>query len=229
MGKPVKGRRAYDASGRRAQATERQRAVLAAARALFLEQGYARTTITQIAAAAGVSAETVYAAFATKANILHRTWDITIGGDDEDVTFHERPEALAVRAEPDLRKRLLAHARLSATTAQRIAPFMRMVQGAADAEPAAQAMAEEMDRQRLVGIGVMAKEAAATGMLAVSEQECRDVIWSTTDGLLWHRLVEGRGWSQERFASWLGQLWVRVLVDPVSRCSLNPGRWPGPP
>jgi AcrR family transcriptional regulator len=213
MAKPVKAQRPYDSSGRRAQAAERQRAVVRAARDLFLAQGYAGTTITQIAAAADVSAETVYASFGNKATLLHRAWDITVGGDDEEITFHERPEVLAVRAEPDLRKRLVAHARLSTATAARIAPFTRMVQAAAGGEPAARAMVEEMDRQRLAGIGVMAEEAAVTGQLAVSQEECRDVIWSTTDGLLWHRLVQERGWTEERFAAWLGQLWVRLLVD----------------
>jgi hypothetical protein len=74
-------------------------------------------------------------------------------------------------------------------------------------------MVEELHRQRFEGIGVMAKAAQATGQLAVSEQECRDVVWSTTDGVLWHRLVVQRGWSQERFATWLGNLWVGLLVD----------------
>jgi len=60
----------------------------------------------------------------------------------------------------------------------------------------------------------MAAAAAATGQLAVSEEECRDVVWSTTDGLLWHRLVHERGWSQDRFATWLGLLWIALLVDP---------------
>ena len=73
-------------------------------------------------------------------------------------------------------------------------------------------MLEEMDRQRLAGIAVMAAEAAATGQLAVSEEECRDVIWSMTDGMLWHRLVAQRGWWNERFAEWLGRMWVDLLV-----------------
>ncbi len=59
----------------------------------------------------------------------------------------------------------------------------------------------------------MAAELAATGQLAVSEQEAHDVLWSTTDGTLWHNLVAQRGWSQEQYAEWLGRLWIRMLVD----------------
>ena len=34
-----------------------------------------------------------------------------------------------------------------------------------------------------------------------------------TDGMLWHRLVNERGWTNERFADWLGHLWVQLLVE----------------
>ena len=217
MAKPVKARRAYDASGRRAQADANRRAVVVAAQELFLRDGYGRTTIAAIAEAAGVSPETIYGAFGSKDQLLHRAWDITVGGDDQEVVFHERPEIVAIRAEPDLRIRLQLHAAMSARTAERIGPFQLMVQSAAGSDPAAAAMLEEMGRQRLAGLSVMAADAAATGQLAVSEEECRDVMWSTTDGLLWHRLVRERGWDQERFAGWLGRLWTAALVDPSAK------------
>ena len=208
---PVKGR-SYDASGRREQAARNRTRIVEAARDLFLQQGYGRTTVTDVARAAGVSVETIYGAFGTKAGLLHRAWDITIGGDDQEIVFHERPEVLAIRAEPDLGRRLRLHARLSTKTAERIGPFQLMVQAAAGADPAAAAMLDEMGRQRLAGMSLMAAEVAATGQLAVDEEECRDVLWSMTDGTLWHRLVVERGWTSERFAEWLGEVWVHALV-----------------
>ena len=211
LGEVVK-RRSYDSGRRRAQAEETRSAVVLAARNLFVEQGYGRTTIADIARGAGVSNETIYAAFGNKATLLHKAWDITVGGDDQDVVFHERPEVMAIRGERDLAKRLMLHAAFSTQTAQRIAPFQLMVQSAAGADPAAAALLDEMGRQRLAGMTVMAAEAATTGQLAVSEEECRDVVWSMTDGTLWHRLVNERGWSNERFAEWLGRMWVAMLV-----------------
>jgi len=211
LGEAVK-RRTYDSSRRRAQATETRLSIVVAARDLFIDQGYASTTMADIACAAGVSVETIYAAFRNKATLLHKAWDLTVGGDDQDIVFHERPEVLAIRDEPDLAKRLMLHAAFSTQTAQWIAPFQLMVQSAAGADPAAAAMLEEMGRQRFVGMTVMTAEAATTGQLAVSEEECRDVIWSMTDGMLWHRLVNERGWTNERFADWLGYTWVRLLV-----------------
>lgn len=205
-------KRTYDSSRRRAQADENRAAVIRTARDLFVERGYGHTTVADIARAAGVSVETIYSSVGTKAELLHKAWDITVGGDDEEIVFHERPEVLAIRAEPDLARRLMLHAAFSAATARRIGPFQLMVRAAAGADPAAAAMLEEMDRQRLAGIGVMAAEAAATGQLAVSEEECRDVVWAMTDGMLWHRLVVERGWADERFAEWLGRVWVDRLV-----------------
>jgi hypothetical protein len=75
-------------------------------------------------------------------------------------------------------------------------------------------MIAEIDRQRYEGIGVMAREAAATGQLKVSERECRDFVWALTDGTLWHQLVVERGWTDEQYAQWLGEIWVAALVKP---------------
>jgi AcrR family transcriptional regulator len=212
MTRAVKPPRKYDSTRRQEQARQTRLAVIRAAQKLFIEQGYGRTTMADIATAAGVSVETVYAAFGNKATVLHRVWDITIGGDDENVIFHERPEIQAIRNEPDLARRLMLHAAMSTTTARRMVPFLRALQGAAGTEPAAAEMLAEIGRQRLAGMTVMAHEAAATGQLAVTEQECRDVVWAYTDGTMWHHLVIERGWSDERFAEWLGRTWISELV-----------------
>jgi len=212
MARVVKPERKYDASRRQEQARETRLRIIRAAHRLFVEQGYGRTTMANIADAAGVSVESVYASFKNKATLLHRAWDITIGGDDEEIAFHDRPEVLAVRNEPDLATRFMLHARLSTQTARRMTPFIRAVQAAAGTEPAAAAMIEEINRQRLMGMTVMAAEAAKTGQLAVTEEECRDVIWAFTEGAMWHQMVNERGWSDDRFAEWLGTIWVRMLV-----------------
>src|SRR5947209_2923681 len=110
MSDAVKGRRTYDSTRWRQHARQTQLDVLHTAHHLFVARGYGRTTMADIAEAAGVSVDTVYGAFGTKVALLHRVWDITIGGDDEDVVFHERPEIRALRAEPHLATRLRGHA-----------------------------------------------------------------------------------------------------------------------
>lgn len=210
MTEPVKRR--YDSTRRTEQARATERAVIGAAHDLFVRQGYGRTTIADVAREAEVSPETIYARFRNKPTLLHRVWDVTVGGDDEDVVFHERPEVRAIRAEPDLARRLMMHARFATATARRIGPFLRALQGAAASDERVAGMLAEMDRQRLAGMTVLAGEAAATGQLAISEDDCRDFMWSMTDGFLWSRLVDERGWSDEDFAERLGRMWVAVLV-----------------
>lgn len=216
MVKAVKKRahtpRSYDATRRVAQARETERAILRAAHDLFVKQGYGRTTLVEVARTAGVSVETIYARFKSKPGLLRRVWDVTIGGDDEDVMFHERPEIVAMQNEPDLARRLQLHAALMTRTACRIGPFMLMLQSAAGTDAAAAEMLEEIGRQRLAGMTFMAAAAAATGQLAVSEDECRDIVWSLTDAILWHRLVVQRGWSEQRFTEHVATLLIAVLV-----------------
>ena len=95
---------------------------------------------------------------------------------------------------------------------RRITPLLIMLQGAAASQPAAAAMLAEFDERRLDAAAKYARAAAATGQLAVSEDECRDVLWGTMDGALWHRLVAEQGWSDERFSAWLGRMWISALV-----------------
>ena len=159
--------RRYDASGPARPCPAGRREIAAT---LFVQHGYGRTTIADIAAAAGVSAETIYAAFKNKATLLHRVWDITIGGDDQDVVFHERPEVMAFRAEPDLRRRLVARMRFSTATAHRITPFLFALQGAAASEPAAAAHAGRDRPAASRRAWRHGREAAATGQLAATSR-----------------------------------------------------------
>src|SRR5919202_225188 len=57
MSEGVKPRRRYDSSRRQEQASENRRAVLEAARRMFLERGYAGTTVGAIPGEARVSQE----------------------------------------------------------------------------------------------------------------------------------------------------------------------------
>ena len=205
-------KRPYRSARRREQAGETRRRILGAAHDLFVGQGYGRTTIAEVARAAGVAVETVYAAYGNKPTLLRQVWYATMRGDEADIRLLDRPEIRAVLAEPDLATRLRAHAVVMIPVWRRITPLLRALQGAATSEPAATAMLAEFDERRLDAAGHYARAAAATGQLAVSEQECRDLLAATMDGALWHRLVTECGWSQDRYAQLLGTIWVAALV-----------------
>jgi len=202
----------YDSPRRQEQARETRQRIIDAARDLFVAKGYGHTTIVEVAATAGVAVETVYAAFGNKRTLLHRVWYATFRGDEADVRLWDRPEIREVIAEPDLARRFEAQAVVLTGVFRRITPLLLALRGAAASEHAAAEMLAEFDERRLDAAGKYARAASETGQLAVSEAECRDVLWATMDGSLWQRMVAERGWRDEAFAAWLGGVWVSTMV-----------------
>jgi len=90
---------------------------------LFVSPGYGRTTITEVANTAGVAVETVYGAYRNKPTLLRTVWYAPFRGDDEDIRLLDRPEILAVLAEPDLATRPRAHAAVVTPVFRRITPL----------------------------------------------------------------------------------------------------------
>ena len=74
-------------------------------------------------------------------------------------------------------------------------------------------MLAEWAERRLDVATKYAHAAAETGQLAVTEAECRDILFATMDGALWQRLVEQRGWSDQRYAIWLTAAWLAMFVQ----------------
>ena len=98
-------KRPYRSALRTEQARLTRRRILDAAEALFQADGYGATTIAAIAARAEVAVDTVYAVFGTKRGVLQALMDVRVGGDDQPVALHDRPEPQAARAEPNQRRR----------------------------------------------------------------------------------------------------------------------------
>jgi AcrR family transcriptional regulator len=205
-------KRSYRSARRAEQAGETRLRVIQAAREMFVSKGYGRATLAEIAERAGVAVETVYGAFGNKATLLRQTWYVDFRGDEEDVPLLERAEVQAILEERDLATRLRRHAAFVTALNRRMGPLSAALEGAAASEPAAAEMLAEYGTRRLGATAKFAEAAAATGRLAVSEAECRDVLFTTMDGALWRRLVIERGWSDERYAEWLGSFWIAQLV-----------------
>ena len=214
MSRTVK--RPYDSTRRQEQAQETRRRILAAARQLFLRQGYGKTTMVRIAEAAGVAVETVYGAFRNKATVLRQVWYVDFRGDEDDVPLYDRAEMQAILTEPNLATRVRRHAVFVTATNRRMSPLVDMLTGAAATEPAAAAMLAEWADRRINVATKYARAAADTGQLAVSEDHCRDVLYATMDGALWQRLVVERGWTDSQYADWLGRLWVDLVIAPTA-------------
>jgi AcrR family transcriptional regulator len=97
MSESVKPRR-YRSSVREEQARRTRLAILDAARLLFTKQGYAATTIAQIAAAARVAVDTVYASVGTKPVLMRLLVETTISGEDQPIPAEERDYVRRIRA-----------------------------------------------------------------------------------------------------------------------------------
>jgi AcrR family transcriptional regulator len=207
-------KRPYDSTRRQDQARQTRLAIVHAAHDLFVSNGYGRTTIADIARAAGVAVETVYAAFKNKPTLLRQIWYVHFRGDEQDVPLYDRAEMQEILAETDLASRIRKHAEFVTATNRRMAPLLAALVGAAANEPGAAAMLDEWAERRIDVATKYAHAAAATGQLGISEHECRDVLFATMDGALWQRLVAERGWSDERYAAWLARMWVQLFIHP---------------
>ncbi|WP_299050629.1 TetR/AcrR family transcriptional regulator [uncultured Nocardioides sp.] len=211
----VKGRaREYDASGRRRRADERRRAVIAAARELLEERGWTATTIADVARTAGVSAESVYQRFGSKAALVQEVFDVAIAGDDAPVAVADRPENQRIRAEPDLRTKLRLYAEGAALRAERSARVQLAIRAGAGSDANVADLWRTISEQRLVGVTMFARHLVASGGVreGVDEAEIADVVWTCLSVEVYDLLVLQRGWSTTAYADWL----TRTLVAAVA-------------
>jgi AcrR family transcriptional regulator len=206
------GTRRYNVEGRRAQARATRQRILDTARALFVAQGYAGTSIAQIAAAAGVSTPTVFSGFASKVNLLKEATETTLVGDVDPVPLHDRPRMRHVHEGVTAEEVLLRLAALIADRAPHVHPIYAVVHAAADADPQIAALARTLDDQRLAGAALLAS--TVLNRLGVDDPdrltEVRDTIWTLNSPLLYGLLVTERGWSVERYGTWIGHALIAL-------------------
>lgn len=186
-----------DCSTMRSVATRlARRAVVQAARALFLERGYAATTVEAISTAA----------------------DVPIAGDDEAVPVQERPRARALLADPDPRSLLAGFAGVTAGIMSRAEPVYRILTSAAGSDPTAAAMLAEQARQRDQGQEQVARSLARSGALrpGLGERDAADIIHALMSPEVYRLLVGDRGWDPDRYRQWLAGALICQLLPPAT-------------
>lgn len=178
--------------------------MLDAAAKLFVDPGYAATTLTAIAAEAGVAVQTVYAAFGSKRQLLSELVDVTIAGDDEPVPLPERPFVAEIRALADPRAKLTRYARHLSQVHARQTDVMLALAGAATADPDAAEIWQKQVDDRRAGMSMFGAELLATGMLRPEHDadSVADILWLAMDFRNYDWLVRRRGWSSEQFERW---------------------------
>jgi len=194
--------------------TRRTRAaVIDAAGALFLERGYAGTTIEAISESSDTPQATVYRLFSSKLGILKAMLDIAIGGDEQPVAMADRAEVRALLADDHPRQKLQGFAALLRVLMARTAPVHRILADAARSDEAAAALLAEIARQRQQGQQRIARSLARAGALraGLKERDAADIIHALASPEVYGLLVLDRGWSGDRYEDWL----TAILTDQL--------------
>ncbi|MGW6727439.1 TetR/AcrR family transcriptional regulator [Nocardia sp. NPDC055029] len=207
-------KRRYDASGRRAQARARRHAMVLAAQELFESDGFRSTTIAAVAERAGVSAESVYKAFGTKAALAKAVFDVVIAGDDEDVPVYQRPEQQAMLAEPDVRRKIEMFVHGLARRQARSAKVQFLIRDGRHVDDSLTPVWDKLAEEGLVGMTMLGRHLLETGQLrlGIDLDEVRDVLWNYLAIDTFERLVLARGWSVDRYAGWVARAIIAAIT-----------------
>lgn len=193
-----------------------QRAVVDAARALFVERGYGATTVEAICDRADVPPATVYRLFSSKLGILKALIDVSIVGDDDDVAMADRPQVRAQMAVDDPRAQLAGFVTIARSVNARVAPLYRILVSAAGSDPDAAALLDELTEQRRSGQRLIARSLARAGSLRPEhrERDAADIIHALLSPEVYRLLVLDRGWGPERYERWLTRTLQDQLLPP---------------
>lgn len=221
MEQPVKRRRVYDSPRRREQAMATRRAILDAARALFIGRGYVATTIDAIAASATVSPETVYSTFGTKGSLLSALVDVSIAGGDDAPPILDQAWVQEMRKEPDTRRRLLILAANGTSILERRAAVDEVVRGAAAADPEMATLWKRGNAQRFAGQRALLQMVVGAADLRVNMDldTAAEILYAIGSPEIYRLLVADRGWSSSRFEQWYADMLAHSLLDPTGPVS----------
>ena len=187
-------------SPRRADAAAATRAaILASARAMFLERGYADVPMSDIAKAARVAIQTVYVSVGSKAAILSALLRPAIGSPILDETL----AAIAATNDPGAVIDLTADGTRRANELH-----WDMLYGLfrhAPAEPAARQVHNDAVNAYLAALRTVVDRLTDLNGLApgLGPERALDLLWFHLGQSAWFTLVGDRGWSFDEAQPWL--------------------------
>lgn len=214
-------KRRYRSDLRAQQAATTRRAIIHAARQLFVTTGFGATTVDAVAVEAGVSRKTVFAAVGSKVDMLRFAIEWAVAGDDESVPLQERPEISELLALTDPVALLRAWAGALVDIDARVSPLWRALDVAAELDDQARELHSTLSAQRLTSARTVIDRLVEIGTLRddVSRTEARDIAWLAGDPALFDRLVRQRRWAVRRFETWLAAYLVSELLGDVPQNS----------
>jgi AcrR family transcriptional regulator len=200
---PVKDGRRYDTTGRRDRARRTQERILQVAEEHFLRHGYAATTIAAIAAAAGVSVETIYKTFRGKPGLIQAIQHSGLAGTGP-VPAPDRSDEMSAQelaADAILRR----WATLTTEVMPRVAPITLLVRAAAATDPTMGRLLADINTERLQRMHHNASRLTSHGPLrdGMSTEQARDVLFAYTAPELYEILVLHQQWPIDRYADFI--------------------------
>lgn len=220
MGKTQRPKRPYQSRVREEGARRTRQAIVATAAELFVERGYAATSLADVAQVAGVARPTVFAVFGSKPALLKQVLDEALAGDDEPVPVADRPWFRPVWDAPTQEGVLDAYAGVCLLVAGRAGAIFETVRRAADAAPEVTELWETLLRNRRLGARMVLDRVRSLGPLRrdLGMERATDILWFFNDPAHYTSLVSGRGWNEDTFRRWLSGMMRDALLP------LNDGR-----
>ncbi len=209
----VKKRR-YDMANRARQAADTQRRIVDAATRLFLRDGYAATSISSIAAEAGVAVQTVYASMRTKKDILEAVIRAGVRGAEHDVPVAVSARWQAMEAQADSREKLAMFARIHREICEREAVLFVVLEVAAAVDAEIEPLLRDKEQFRYQDQARIARSLRRRGQLrrGLSTRTAGDIIWALASERVYLALVRDRGWRGEQYEAWLTDQLVAALL-----------------
>ncbi len=199
---------------RAARVAETEERILAAARELFVRDGYAATTLTAVADAARVGHRTVYVRFGSKAELLKRVVDVAIVGDTRNVDVQGRDWYKAALTAPSIDERIRLFADGTAALMARAGDVFAVAQ---QAEPVEPVIADAFRAGRAATRDTLRSFFTALrddGLLPADA----DLDWlCDTAGMLAHAntyllIRETLGWTTDQYRTWLRTTCQRLIT-----------------
>jgi TetR/AcrR family transcriptional regulator, regulator of cefoperazone and chloramphenicol sensitivity len=206
---PVKPpRRRYDAPRRRQQAAATRARILAAARQLLRERGYAATSLSMVARTAGVAPETLYAVFGSKRGLLSALVDAAV----DPPVFDQQMQAALTPADATTLLRITAQ--FARAAYDRSWDIIEVMRGAGLADPEIAEAWRIADARARSAQAVLLAALVERGALQphLTQAEAADVVWSLAGPDLYRLLVVESGWTSDRYQDWLADALVRLLL-----------------
>ena len=211
-GGSVKAKRPYDSSRRRKQALHTRDTIVAAARELFLGDGYAATTIASIAEAADVSVETIYKGFGSKPGLVRAISEKGLEGAGPIPAEQRSDEMRTLERDPYT---VMQHwGTFTTEVAPVAAPIALLLRTAAATDREVASVLEELDRARLARMEHNARELFERGDFrdGITIEYARDVLWTYSSPELYELLVLRQRWPLERYGQFVAEGMIAALL-----------------